>query len=139
MLMTNQIAVFFKMYLRKEVNNKVNFWHADKRQSFLQVETIILGVRSEAYPKYPKEEFFISLQYLQKIVRDKLIFYLEINTKVFYKLIVSPWQCVARHAQSTQNNNFAISLQYLKGNMKDAVEFLSADNIKDFFGLVLSF
>ena len=28
--------------------------------------------------------------------------------KVFYKLIVSHWLCVARHAQSTQNNKFMI-------------------------------
>ena len=40
----------------------------------------------------------------------KLIFCLQINTKVFYKLIVSLWVCVARHAQSAQNNKFTISL-----------------------------
>ena len=48
----------------------------------------------------------------------KLIFCLQINTKVFYKVIVSLWMCVARHAQSNQNNKFAISLQYLKENRK---------------------
>ena len=31
--------------------------------------------------------------------------------------------CVARDAQSTQNNKFAISLQYLKENVKDEVDF----------------
>ena len=35
---------------------------------------------------------------------------LQINTKVFNKLIVSLWLCIARHVQSTQNK-FAISLQ----------------------------
>ena len=30
---------------------------------------------------------------------------------------------MARHAQSTQNNNFIISLQYLKENVKDGVDF----------------
>ena len=53
----------------------------------------------------------------------KLIFWLQINTNAFYMLIVSLWVCVARHAQSTQNNKFAISLQYLKENVKDEVNF----------------
>ena len=33
-------------YLKKEVNDEVYFWHADKRRAFLQVDTIILGVHS---------------------------------------------------------------------------------------------
>ena len=33
---------------------KCIFWHADKRQSFVQVDIIILGVRGQAPPKYPK-------------------------------------------------------------------------------------
>ena len=53
----------------------------------------------------------------------KLIFHLQINTKIFYKLIVSLLVCIARHAKSTQNNNFIISLQYLKENVKDGVDF----------------
>ena len=36
-----------------------------------------------------------------------------INTKIFYKLIVSLLVCVARHAQSTQNNKSAISLHII--------------------------
>ena len=54
----------------------------------------------------------------------KLSFCLQINAKVFCKLIVSLWMCVAKHAQSTQNNKFAISLQYLKENMKDELDTL---------------
>ena len=52
-----------------------------------------------------------------------LIFCLRINTELFYKLIVSLWLCVARHAQSIQNDKFPISLQYLKENVKDEVDF----------------
>ena len=32
----------------------------------------------------------------------KLVFCLQINTKVLYKLIVSLWACLARHAQSAK-------------------------------------
>ena len=37
---SNQIAGFFKMlYLKKEVNDEVYFWHADKHRTLLQVDT----------------------------------------------------------------------------------------------------
>ena len=57
----------------------------------------------------------------------KLIFCLQIQTKVFSKLVVSLWVCIARHAQNTQYNKFAISLQYLKKEMSDEIDFLHAD------------
>ena len=56
----------------------------------------------------------------------KLNFCLQKNMKVFYKLIISLWVCIARKAQSTQNNKFTISLQYLNENVKDEVNFLPA-------------
>ena len=40
--------------------------------------------------------------------------------------------CVARHAQSTQNNKFAISLQYLKENIKDELDTLPGDKTQRF-------
>ena len=63
------------------------------------------------------------MQYLQKNMGLKWFFCLQINTKVFYKMIVF-WMCVNRLAQSTQNNKFAIYLQYLKENEKNQVDFL---------------
>ena len=73
----------------------------------------------------------------------KLIFHLQINIEFFCKWIVSLWVCIARHAQSTQNNNFIISLQYLQSSEnskftmsvqylkkedRNEVGFLHADN-----------
>ena len=52
---------------------------------------------------------------------------MNINIKVFYKLITSFLLAVARHVQSTQNNNVANSLQYLEKERKDEVDFLHAD------------
>ena len=57
----------------------------------------------------------------------KLIFCLLINVEVFYKLIVSLWAFIVRHAQSTKNNKSVISLQCMKKNVKDEVDFLPAD------------
>ena len=49
-----------------------------------------------------------------------------------YKLIVSLWLCIARHAQSIQNNKFTISLQYLKENIKDEADVLHKDKHQSF-------
>ena len=57
---------------------------------------------------------------------DEVDFCLQINTKIFIKLIVSFWVWVARQVQSSKNNKFIISLQYLKENVKDEVDFLPA-------------
>ena len=71
--------------------------------------------------------------------RMRLIFCLQINTKVFYKMIVSLWVFVARHVQSTENNKFKISLQYLKENVKDELDFFLLINFEGFFKVILSF
>ena len=36
-------------------------------------------------------------------------------------MIFSLWVCVARHAQSAENNKFGKSFQYIKENVKDEV------------------
>ena len=63
----------------------------------------------------------------------KLSFCVQINTKVFYKMVVSLWVWLARQAQSTKNNQLAIFLQYLMENMNDEIIFLSADKCWTFF------
>ena len=58
----------------------------------------------------------------------KFIFCLLINTKGFFKVILSFLLCVAIHAFITQHNKFAISLQHLKREVIDAVDILHSDN-----------
>ena len=67
----------------------------------------------------------------------KLIFCQQINTKIFYKLIVSLRSCLARHVQSTQNNKFTISLQYLKENVKDEFGLLPTDQRQRFLKIAI--
>ena len=63
------------------------------------------------------------MEYIQKNMGLKWFFCLQINMKVFYKVIVF-WMCVTKLAQSTQSKKFAIYLQYLKENGKNEVDFL---------------
>ena len=44
----------------------------------------------------------------EKNVEDEYDFLPAEKHESFYRLIVSLWVCVARHAQGTQNNKFAI-------------------------------
>ena len=39
--------------------NEVNFWPADRLKSLLPVDSITLGVSSQACPKYPKQKVYI--------------------------------------------------------------------------------
>ena len=38
------------------MGNEVDFLHADKHESFLQGDSITLGVRSQACPRYSKQQ-----------------------------------------------------------------------------------
>ena len=62
----------------------------------------------------------------QENVKHGIDFSLLINVKRFFKVILSFFMCVARHAQITQNKKFAISLQYLKRDVNVEVDFLHA-------------
>ena len=83
-------------YLQKQVRDDVDFLHADKHRSFLQVYFNTLGI------------------------------------KVSYKLILSLLMDMIKHSQSTQINKFAISLQYLKKEVRDGVHFLHLDKHQSF-------
>ena len=85
-----------------------------------KVDNIILGLFSQACPKYP------SISISRKTWMINLIFCLQINIKGFFKLLLSFYVCVARHPQITQNNKFALSLQYLKKELSDEVDLLHA-------------
>ena len=76
MLLANQIAGFLKiLYLKKEVNDEVYFWHADKHQSFLQVDTKIFILRRHVQSNQNKK-FAYFCNIFRKMWGIKLIFYL---------------------------------------------------------------
>ena len=58
------------------------------------------------------------------------VFGKQINIEVFYKLILSFWVSVTRHAQSTQNNFTYLAISPEKHGGE--VDFLAADKQKKF-------
>ena len=58
------------------MNDKYDFFHEDKHQSFLQAAIIIFTGHSKACPNYPlNSKFVISLQYLKTKGRDEVDFF----------------------------------------------------------------
>ena len=49
----NKFAISLQ-YLKKEVSDEVDFLHADKHESFLQIDTMIFDGDGQAFPKLPK-------------------------------------------------------------------------------------
>ena len=93
-------------------------------------------------PKVPKISLYIfavTSCFFQKSMRYEIDFLPVKKPKMFYKLIVSLWVYLARHAQSTQNNKFSISLQYLKENVKDKVDFCLLIIVKGFLKVIVLF
>ena len=80
----------------------------------------------------------ISLQYLQKTWGMKLIFCLQINTKLFYKLVLSFWVCVDRQSESTQNNKFAYLWNLSRKVWGMKLIFWLQINTKVFYKLIVS-
>ena len=115
------------------MSDEVDFSHADKHESLLQIDTMILMGMAKHSQSFENSlqclislQYLVSLQYLEKEVRDELDFLhadkyqsflqVDFNTldiTVSYKVILSFLMSMIKHSQSTQSNKFAISLQYL--------------------------
>ena len=65
-------------------------------------------------------------------VTDKFDFLHKDKHQSFYRLRSSFLLGIARHPQSTLNNDFANFLQYLKKEERDEVDFLQADKHQTF-------
>ena len=62
-------------YLKKEVSDEgKHFVHADKHESFLQIDTMILTGIARHSQSSQNRKFTMSLQYLKEEVRDEVDF-----------------------------------------------------------------
>ena len=79
------------------MKDEVDFLPADKRQRFLQIDNIILGVCGQGCPNYPKQQVLIAYKLESFLQIDTMIF--DWDGQIFPKFV---------------KNKFAMSLQYLK-------------------------
>ena len=84
----NKFAISLQ-YLKKEVSDEVDFLRADNHESLIKIDTMIL----DGWPSIPEVSKIPSLQCLynisQKNLEMKLIFCIQIDMKVSYKLIAT--------------------------------------------------
>ena len=109
-------------YLKKQVRYEVDFLHADKHQSFLQVYFNILDIKISykvilslfmGMIKYSQRTQSKSLQYLKKEVKDGIHFLYPDKYKSFCKMALLSLMEVARHVQSTQNSCYLLFMKLL--------------------------
>ena len=137
--------------LKNRLSDEVDFLHADKHESLLEVDTIILMAMFEHSQSSQNSKFAMSLQCLKKEVRDEVDFlhadkhqsFLQVDFKILvnevsYKVMLTSLMGI-KHSQSTESNKFVISLQYLKKEVKNGVHFLHADKHQCFYKLTLLF
>ena len=78
-------------HLKKVVSDAVDFLHADKHETLLQIDIMILMEMLKYSQSSQNSKFAMSLQHLKKKLEMKLIFHMQINIKVSYKLISTFW------------------------------------------------
>ena len=139
----NNFAISLQ-YLRKELSHKVDFLHADKHESLLEIDAMILIGMLKHSQSSQNSKFTVSFWNLKKEMKnrwnlhaDKHQSFLKVdfNTliiKVSYKVILSLLIGMIKHSQNTQSNKFTISLQYLKKEVRDWVHFLLAEKHQSF-------
>ena len=71
------------------MNDKVDFVHVDKHESFLQTDIMILIEIAMHSQSSQNSKFPISLQYLRKEVRNRVHFLHAGKHQSFYKLALS--------------------------------------------------
>ena len=76
-------------YLKKELSDKVDFLHAGKLESLLQIDSMILMEMVKHSQSSQNSKFAMSLQYLKKDVKDEVDFLHADKHQIFLKVYFS--------------------------------------------------
>ena len=93
--------------------------HADKHESLLQIDTMILIGMVKHSQSSQNSKLAMSLQYLKKELRDEVDFLHLDKHQSFNKLALSFLMEVVKLVQSMQNRNSVIFLKYTKKKKSD--------------------
>ena len=78
-------------YLKREVNDEVDFLHAGKQENLPQIDTMVLMDMVKHLQSSQNCKFAMSVQYLKKQDSDDVDFLMQISIKVAYKLNSTLW------------------------------------------------
>ena len=68
----NNMFAISLQYLKKELSGEVDFLHADKYESLLQIDSMILMGMFKDYQSFQNCKFAMSLEYFRKEVKDEV-------------------------------------------------------------------
>ena len=71
-------------YLKRQVNDEVDFLHAGKHENLLQINTMILMEMVKYFQSSQNSKFTMSVQQLKKEVRDEVDFFLDADARWYY-------------------------------------------------------
>ena len=71
-------------YLKRQVNDEVDFLHAGKHENLLQINTMILMEMVKYFQSSQNSKFTMSVQHLKKEVRDEVDFFLDADARWYY-------------------------------------------------------
>ena len=86
-IIQNKKFAFSLQYLKREVNDKVDFLHAGKHENLLQIDTMILIEMVKHFQSSQNSKFTMSVQYLKIEDRGKLIFCMQVSIKVAFNTL----------------------------------------------------
>ena len=69
------------------MNDEADFWHADKNEKLLQIDTMILMDMAKHFQSFQNSKCSMSVQYHKKEDRDKLIFCMQISIKIAFNTL----------------------------------------------------
>ena len=114
------------------------FLYADKHESLLQIDTMILMGMVKYSQSSQNSKVAMSLQYLKKELRDEVDFLHGDKHQSFNKLESSFLMEVAKFVESTQNRNSVIFLEYAKKKeWQILLCTIVMQNIQIFYGVQL--
>ena len=147
----NKFAISLQ-YFKKEVSDEIDFLHPDKHKSLLQIDTMVLTEMVKYSQSSQNNKLAMYYNISKKKLEMKLLFCMQINVKVSYKLFSTLWALMFPtswyyHFWWAWSSIFkvlkVITLQYLynisKKKIRNVFYFLHADKHQSFYKLALSF
>ena len=105
----------------------------DKRQRFLQIDTVIFKKSDQACPNYSNQSWFaIPLQYLKEDVSDEVDCFRQTSIKVSYKLILWFWWGCSSISKVPEVVSLECLCNISKRNVEIKLIFVHADKHQSF-------
>ena len=105
-IQNSNFAIYLE-HLKRKVSDKVDFFlHADKHENLI---LWFFDEDGQPFPKFPRLLICTVFTISRKKLDMKLIFCMQINIKVSYKVIIPLLMGIIKHSQSTQSIKCAIS------------------------------